>query len=481
MRSKWCKYVLSSAMAFCGIYANGMLHSAFAQETAQPKAIAEGETEVLKWQLKQMEEAVKRQQEQIQAIKNSLDTRIEEVKKSGISTLKPEDFRVYWKEGLRFESQDKNFKLKIGGRFYNDWWWSTEDKTIEDDLYKGKSETGTDFRTARLYVQGTIYNNVDFKIQYDFASTVNKFKDVYVELKEIPVVGAFRAGQFKEPFSLEELTSSTNITFMERGLTNRFAPSRHTGLMLHDAELDGRMTWAAGIFRPTDDLGNSTADIEPGNYSLTGRLTGLPWYEDNGKKLMHVGVGYSRQKYQNDAKAFDAKPEINMAQKFIDTKTISNVDYANLVGPELALVYGPFSFQTEYTLANLQRTNDTDAPDADFSGFYVFGSYFLTGDHRPYNKEEGCFSSVKPIKNFKWGEGIGAVELAARYSYLDLNDSDASSSATGRLKDATVGVNWYLNPNTRVMLDYVHARAFPDTKGNDGDADMFAMRFQVAF
>ena len=111
-----------------------------------------------------------------------------------------------------------------------------------------------------------------------------------------------------------------------------------------------------------------------------------------------------------------------------------------------------------------------------FSGFYVYGSYFLTGENRRYNTKSGSFDMVKPKKNFKWGESLGAIELAARYSALDLADEDISG---GRLQDTTVGVNWYLNPNMRIMLNYVHSEA--DVRGVDGSADLVGMRFNIFF
>lgn len=86
---------------------------------------------------------------------------------------------------------------------------------------------------------------------------------------------------------------------------------------------------------------------------------------------------------------------------------------------------------------------------------------------------------MKPIRNFDWNGGSGAIELKARYSGIDLNDEDFDG---GRLNDLTLGVNWYLNPNTRVMFDYVRAdiENHPDFN-DDGEADLFATRFQIDF
>ena len=148
---------------------------------------------------------------------------------------KPEDFRVYWKKGLRFDSADKRFKLQIGGRIMNDWAWVSEDNDIETTI--GRQANNTEFRRARLFVAGTIYENVKFKAQYDFGDGDADFKDMYIEFMNTPV-GNVRAGHFKEPFSLEELTSSKNITFMERSLPAVFDSARDFGLNFSNTLFD---------------------------------------------------------------------------------------------------------------------------------------------------------------------------------------------------------------------------------------------------
>src|SRR6185295_7409221 len=108
----------------------------------------------------------------------------------------------------------------------------------------------------------------------------------------------------------------------------------------------------------------------------------------------------------------------------------------DLMGLEAAVVLGPFSLTGEYSLASID--GDTGSPnDPNFSGYYLQASYFLTGESRGYKKAQGCF---------------GAWELAARISSLDLTDDGIDG---GQLDDLSLGVNWYLNPNTRVMLDYI--------------------------
>ena len=125
----------------------------------------------------------------------------------------------------------------------------------------------------------------------------------------------------------------------------------------------------------------------------------------------------------------------------------------------------------------------------------MFGSYFLTGEHRPYSRSRGTFGRVKPLENFWWVEscdksrshGSGAWELAARFSMFDMIDDGLAATsvgnvggAVGRLNNYTLGVNWYWNPYMRVMFNYVHSD-LRDIAGNEADTDAFLSRFQIDF
>ncbi len=395
---------------------------------------------------------------------------------------------VFWDNGLRINSEDGNFKFKFGGRIMNDWGWFNEDSKTSKVI--GDQVDGTEFRRARLYVSGDIYKNISFKSDYGFASGGRpSFKDMYIKLKKIPYLGNFTVGHFKEPFSLEYMTSSKYIKFMERGLNNVFAPERNTGFMLNNHFLDKRMTYAVGMFRNADEWGDSEGDsTTEGGYSFTGRITGTPYYKDNGRKLIHTGFSFSHQNAFEDGVRFRQRPEMHMADRFVDTGRFA-ADHFNIFNPEVAVVYGPFTFQSEYTFANIGADDFSETDDLgvvtfndvgdnpEFSSWYVSGSYFITGENRPYKSKSGAFGRVKPFQNFDWNGGWGAIELTARYSELDLNDEDVNG---GRLADTTLGVNWYLNPNTRIMANYVHADS--DLQEADNlNADLFAMRFQVDF
>lgn len=433
----------------------------------------------LKEQVESLEQRVEALQEN-QAKSGDVAERVETLEASlGDFDPGPTDMRVYWKEGLRLDSHDGRFKLKIGGRFHNDWAWFDQDKDLEwlwnpnaQSAFYEDTEDGTEMRRARLALSGTIYDNLDFKLQFDFAGGDADFKDVWMAYKGLPGVGTVKAGHFKEPFSLEELVSSNDTTFMERALPNVFAPSRNTGVQIGNNHFDERLTWAVGVFRNTDDFGNRSND---GEYAVTGRVTGLPYYTDEGRKLIHLGASYSTREIDNTLR-IRQRPEVHLSPvRFLDTGTLF-VEDMDLLGLEAAAVWGPFSLQGEYMTADVQ-TRFTG--NHNYDGYYAQASYFITGESRPYKKSAGVFTKITPKNNFNVREGAwGAWEVAARYSVLDL-DHDGIPFG-GEEKNFTIGLNWYLNPNARVMFNYVHADIDHGALYK-GDLNTLQTRFQLSF
>ncbi|MGH9340982.1 MAG: OprO/OprP family phosphate-selective porin [Acidobacteriota bacterium] len=372
-------------------------------------------------------------------------------------------FHVYWDEGLQFETADGNFHLELGGRIHNDWVFISGDDELEAVV--GPLENGTEFRRLRLNFGGEIHEHVVFNIQLDFANGEVALKDVYAGLQGLPGVGRVQAGHFKEPFSLEEVTSSNNITFMERSLGNVFAPSRNTGIMARNTAFDRRMTWALGTFRDTDDSGTAVGD---GDFNLTGRLTGLPWTDGSGQRLLHLGFAYSHRSPGDNLVRFRQRPEVHLSPRFVDTESLP-AESDDRIAAEAALLFGPASVQGEYFHVVLDRPAGTGDS---FNAYYIQGSLVLTGEHRSYSNSSGAFGSVRPRSNFLSGSGnSGAWELAVRYSHLDLTDETIMG---GKLDDFTLGLNWYLNPNARIMWNYVSS----DRDGL-GAANIFQMRFQI--
>ncbi|NIM98411.1 MAG: hypothetical protein GTO24_10130, partial [candidate division Zixibacteria bacterium] len=329
------------------------------------------------------------------------EEKYDELLKKAEAEKKPSTFRLYWKDGIRLDSHDEKFKLQITGRIMNDWAVFNEDSNTQA-FFNEEFGSGTEFRRARLGLGGTIYDVLDFKAEYDFAGGDADFKDVYVGVRKVPIIGHLKVGHIKEPFSLEDQTSSKYITFMERALPTVFTPERNTGILLHNVGLDGRLYWGAGGFRETDDFGEGFGEED--EYNITARVTGLPWYEEKGSRLLHLGISYSHRfgdAEDGATERFQQRPEAHLSPvRFVDTSDIAS-DGVDLINPEVALVFGPFSAQGEYFHASVDRATGSDV---NFQGFYLYASYFLTGEHRGYSKSKGAFDRVKPKQNFGLGK-----------------------------------------------------------------------------
>jgi len=400
-------------------------------------------------------------------------------------TLLP-GLHVFWERGIHIESPERNVRIKIGGQLFVD----GGDIEADDELEAAFPDLeGSDIqvRKGELDISARIYDRIRGKLQVNLVNP-GEIKDNWLDVSKIPLVGHIRFGHMKEPFSLEEVSSAKNLTFMERSLpTEAFTPGRNIGVMLHNAVLQERMTWALGSFAETgsfDDVERPKDRIEDADgFNITTRVTGLPWYEDSGRRLLHLGFSYTHQ-FRGDVKddaevRFRARPESHLSSdRLVDTGTFA-ADAVDMINPVLAVVLGPFSFQGEYTRAFV--TADA-MDDPDFRGMYLYGSYILTGEHRDYDTSSGVFSGIKPKHEFSFlKSGWGAWELGFRYSSVDLNDGRVKG---GKEYNITAGLNWHLNTYSRIMFNYIRANV-EDRKNppsvDSGDADIFQFRFQIVF
>jgi phosphate-selective porin OprO/OprP len=237
-----------------------------------------------------------------------------------------------------------------------------------------------------------------------------------------------------------------------------------------------------GTFLNTNSSGFSFDDGSMWN--VTARLVAVPLYEDDGEKVVHLGFGYSHR-FRGGGDyllRYRQRPESHLAPYLADTDTGSAIptNHIDLINPEFAIVWGPAAFQAEYVRSFVN--GDDGTKNTTFWGAYAELSYFLTGEHRNYKLGSGKFGRVKPNANFNPAQGgWGAFELATRYSYLDLNDKFVRG---GKMWDVTAGISWYLYPNARISLNYVHSELddrIIAPEDVDGDADIVEARFWLDF
>lgn len=377
---------------------------------------------------------------------------------------------------LVFQTADGNFKWWLDGRLMLD------AAMYNSDL--NALSNGAEIRRARMAMNLVFWKNwaSQFDIEYIQDSTI-EIKDMWIGYTGFANGNSIlQIGNFKEPFGLETLTSSRYITFIERSLLDNFSPDRHIGVAY--AQWNRRFYASGGLFGQA--VGSTDSTGQDQGYGVVGRVTALPLLTRNA--LVHVGLAgsYMTPNAATSADLSDAnqmrlraRPETHVNRgRFIDTKKMSNIDHQNLIGVELAAEFGPLSLQGEYNKATYKRTVSTLA-EPSFDGWYAFASWFPTGEHRPYDYTAGEFDRVIPKSS------RGAIELVARYSTADLNDPNAGILG-GKENITTVGGNWYVNPNVRLMVNYAWVVNDQNAKGDRsykvGDKfNTLQARFQLMF
>ncbi|HVX60055.1 MAG TPA: porin [Pirellulales bacterium] len=432
-----------------------------------------------------------------------------------ISPAKPEARLVFWQEdvnegeeisveeldqrlqGLEAESAArkraaaKGFSHRVFGRIQADAVTFSQDAANREQL--GNIPNGTDFRRVRIGVQGEGHEIYYYRLEIGFAQADSQTKrrpritDAYFEIRDLPWLGVLRVGQFREPISIERSTSGNDITFMERGLPQAFNPARRLGVMAFDHSANEKWYWWNGLFAQNSTAFGEQFGDAP-RVAWVDRAVWLPWYDkpSEGRYLLQLGASYSYQSIRDQTRKFSSTPEVKLQYgaesvipNFVNTGNLLMNDF-QILQCEASTVLGPLSFQAEYYGVLVDQPGQ---PTVFLHGAYAFVSYFLTGENRVYDPIQGIYVATKPYSEFfrvrtdrGIGMGPGAWEIAARFSTINLSDGNVQG---GRLNDVTLGVNWYLNFQSRIMFNYIHA--FLNRYNQPSNADVFAMRAQVVW
>ena len=432
-----------------------------------------------------------------------------------------------WNYGFQGESPNKDFRVKVGGRVqFDNEAFSQGTGPAQKASNGGLSpqlHDATNFRRARFRVDGRMYELYDFAAEFDFVNQLNNFSiaaptepglgnypavtELWLQIRDLPILGTLRAGNQKDPFGFEHMTSSRWLNFMERSyaqdlyegpFNNGFVP----GVRSINYTEDQRFNWSFGIFKQNANP-FGYANTARAN-SLVGRLVWLPIYEDEGKKFLHLGVaGRAQQTNADGAVRLRARGDIRngppgpLNSIYIDSGALK-ANWQNQVGLELVGNNGPLSFQSEYfgnwlynTTSNKGAFNATVpfasssisgsplnvyVPNINYgtAGFQPYNQncgtyftnsgyaevlYFLTGESRAYDLFDCRFDRVVPRNNFyvtrdRNGRIIGSEggwQVGARYQYASLNDGQING---GMLNALTLGVNWFFNPNAKLQFNY---------------------------
>lgn len=340
--------------------------------------------------------------------------------------------------------------IDLGGRAQLDYAFYDDDVRELGD--------GGELRRGRLFASGNLANDWSYKVQYDFAGGDATPKDIKVAYTGLPG-GTVTIGNFKQAFSLENLTSSKYITFIERALPTSLAQGRRLGVgYQHTGERHSAAVSAYG--QPVDEDG-----IDEG-LGAGGRFAYTP--VRGNRDLLHFGIAgaWEEAPDASDTLRLRARPESHVTDvRLVDTGTLAGVEDLTRAGLEAAWVRGPFSLQAEAIRVDVNRRGN---PDYAVDGWYAFGSWFVTGESRPY--KAGAFGRVTPRGD------AGAWEVALRLSSLDFDDAGV---AGGTEDNVTVGVNYYVTSHFRFMGNYTRVES--TREGVDDDPGILQFRMAYDF
>jgi phosphate-selective porin OprO and OprP len=366
--------------------------------------------------------------------------------------------------GLKYQTGNGNFKIGLNAALQVDTAVFSPDRTeLNDDLA---------VRRAQFAVSGSLYQDLSYGAVIDVTTGDASIQDALVRYSGWQPAH-FTLGQFKQPFSLEWLTTSRNITFLERGLPNVFVPSYHLGFAIDSHGPNWSAT--ASVFE--NDIDGTRVDGE--GWGGAARLTFAPIATKT--RALHFGMAtvYRDLDDDTDRLRFRIRPEARLSNvRLVDTRNLSRVDGYVLAGLEAAAVFGPLSVQAEYMRNFVDRKGNRTDPE--FDGWYAYASWFLTGESRRYVQEQGRFDRIRPNGPLTTSGGIGAWEVAARYSALDLNDGTIHG---GSEDNWTLAFNWYPTAYTRLMANYIFVNSNRQRLGvpREDDPMIFELRFQIEF
>jgi phosphate-selective porin OprO and OprP len=344
-------------------------------------------------------------------------------------------------------------------------------------------DDGIEVRRARLYARGDciLLVPMSYELQIGYVPHTFSLQDSYVAFGNLAWLGELKLGEYQPPQGLEAITSSRDTTFMELATpVAALAPGSDAGVQIGKPFLARRMTWKLGLFAPGvgEDVGDASQDF--GRAIM--RITGLPLYHfdpdhPEATRLLHLGLSANILYSANSTVQYRSRPESYLAPYVVNTGDIP-ADGALVVGGEVAWVNGPLCLEGEYLHSFVRQTPGTNnLPTLNFDGLYASASWFLTGESRPYDRQNACFGRVIPRHNFNWGHGgWGAWELAARYSFVNLNSDNIQG---GRMSMLMTGLNWYLHPNLKMRFEYGFGHV---TNAEErGYMNIFQTRFEVDF
>jgi phosphate-selective porin OprO and OprP len=406
---------------------------------------------------------------------------------------------LYKKPGFEFCTETAVMKdgttlrrncIEVGGRVYGDVttygatqflnWQSNGIATggLTPLLYRLRN--GADMRSARIHIKGKLADVWRYKVEFDLADYNQNFfsfnvrdnylKDAYLRFIGLPNM-FFTAGQYKIATDSQLLTNQSDINFMERAqAVQAFTPNRRVGVQANI--FNEWFALALGIFgsdyRPAINDTSLTFGVADQPLGVSGRVFLQPWNQPG--RLLGIGGSVWHQGGFDVDGILDPNSTVQTADNYriytnpgikeyrdgsiVDTGILTSVDHVTVAEAEAVLIYGPLDVEGAYIWDEVRRTGTLTS--LDFSGWYVQGGYFITGENRTWDCHNAAFGQKTSNNN-----EFGALQIAFRYDQIDLNNINGpvingNSYFGGRQENVTVGLNYYPTDMVRIMVNYIY-------------------------
>ncbi|MBI4243232.1 MAG: hypothetical protein HY606_04000 [Planctomycetes bacterium] len=363
----------------------------------------------------------------------------------------------------------KDDKIRIGGS-----------AQIDGRLFLDREDGDSNFliRRARIFVTGTLEDNFNYMMMGRWDQLTPTVHFAWLEAQHLSYA-RFRVGLFKEPFSLEGLHSDQHWDFVERSMiVSNFLQLEDIGAMLYGKFLEERVEYGVGVFNGRGRSADNNPDKE-----YVGRIVLAPFQKSvDILNDLYLGASISASEQSETLSGTTFKTGAGTEFWKWSGSTTVNDDKVRK-GADLEWIYGPASVKAEYLQADWNDISKA-AITEDFlsSGWFIQGSFLLTGENKRRNKP------VLPKSNFDPAKGTwGAWEAAIRYEELKLEDdliTTGLATGTDKVKGFTIGINAYLNKHMMVKIDWQRLDFDDDiTVGshiNDDESILF-IRFQAEF
>lgn len=349
----------------------------------------------------------------------------------------------------------------FNGRIHIDSWQNPKSSpginAIETGRFTDDPENRLLMRRARIGVRGTVPpDNMSYRLELEFSGQDGgRIRDAWLAWDDLPILNTVRAGNQKRPYGLDHLDSSNFMTFLERPLVVDAVnhQNRRLGLASYGGTPDLAWNWQAGVFNmvPIQDTNDIVGD-EP-QTEFAGRIANTAWYDElsNGRGYAHFALAgtlaFPDGKEPYNQSQFRTQPEAITESDWLDTGQIDGAESYQLCALETVINVGALQLTGEWMQVWMQRDHGFGS-DLSFHGGYVSLSYFLTGEHIPWNRKIGIMGRVRPLENFfsldtcngGRGRGWGAWQVAIRFSQADFSDHDIRGGVGESL---ALALNWY--------------------------------------